>query len=239
MKQEMVRYYRTAERVDRYSPGDSTRKRGFAALYRRERPYFGRRVLDLACGGGILGFLLEDRGHTYVGVDINPDMLREARSAARRLHARARFLEGDIATLPIPGRFDTLTLLGNALSHLRADEAARLLATRRQNVHRGAYMILHYRDTVAVYYKGLWKSPYVETHKGARTVHRTQSIDWDTGVIQVRAKRRAAWSVDFTVKIWSPFITAALLADHGWVSVHRRAVPAHYSWVDVYRFGEE
>ena len=238
MKQEMVRYYRTAARVDRYSPGDSTRKRELAALYRRERPYFGARVLDLACGGGILGFLLEDRGHKYVGVDINPDMLGQARSAARRLHARVRFLEGDIATLPIAGRFDTLTLLGNALSHLRTDEFARLLATRRQNVHRGSYIILDYRDTVAMFYKGQWKSPYVETHKGARAVHRTRSIDWDTGVIHVRAKRRAAWSVDFTQKIWSPFITAALLADHGWVSVHRRAVPAHNSWIDVYRFAE-
>lgn len=236
MKQELVRYYRTAERVDRYSPGDPTRKRELSSLYRAERRFFGRRVLDLACGGGILGFLLEERGHKYVGVDINPDMLNQAIRVAERLRTRARFLQGDIATLPVPGRFDTLTILGNALSHLRADEFTRLLTTRRQNVHRGSFMILDYRDTVAMFYKGLWKSPYVEAHKGAKTVHRTRSIDWDTGVIHVRAKRRGAWSVDFTQKIWSPFVTAELLADHGWVSVHRRALPAHNSWIDVYRF---
>lgn len=233
---EIVSYYRTADRVERYLPGAVRRRRSLASIYRTERRYFGHRVLDLACGGGILGFLLEQEGHDYVGVDLNPDMIRAARSTARRLGSHCRFLRGDAASVTVPGPFDTVTLLGNALGHLRAEEYARLLSRLRICVRRGAHLIVDYRDTVAMFYRHLWQSPFVETHKGGTTTHRTRRVDFGTGEIHLRASRPGSWTVKFTQKIWSPFIVAAITADHGWELVERRRVPSWRGWRDVYRF---
>ena len=237
MTREILRYYRTAEGVARYSLGEPTRSQELAALFHAQRRYFGRRVLDLACGGGVLGFLLEKEGRECVGVDANPDMLREAGRAARDLGSHVRFLLGDATELRVTGRFDTVTILGNALSHLTAREFARLLGTRRRNVRRGSHLIVEYRDTVAMFARALWKSPYRETHKGGTTVHRTRSVDTTRGVIHVRARRGREWTVDFTQKIWSPFLVEALAVDHGWTLVRRQENRRQWSWTEVYRYG--
>ncbi len=233
---EMRRYYQTTERVERYAPGDRARERELASLYRSHRRFFGQRVLDLACGGGVLGAVLGRGDHQYVGVDINPEMLARAREAATRRTSTDRFLDGDVSRRAVPGTFDTLTLLGNALSHLTVEEFARLLRRRRRNVHRGSYLIVDYRDTVGMFYRGEWRTPYVETHKGERTFHRTQAVDLERGVIRIRARRPGAWTVEFTQKIWSPFLLDAIAHEHGWTRVSRRGVPNRQAWIDVYRF---
>jgi len=37
-----------------------------------DEPYF---LLDLGCGSGLSGSVLEDQGHTWVGIDISSAML--------------------------------------------------------------------------------------------------------------------------------------------------------------------
>ncbi|HUI38466.1 MAG TPA: class I SAM-dependent methyltransferase [Thermoplasmata archaeon] len=74
--------------------------------------------LDVACGTGRhLEFLR--RGHTAVGVDASPDMLRVAR---RRLPG-VRLVLGDMRTFRLNRRFDVVSCLFSAIGHLatRAD----------------------------------------------------------------------------------------------------------------------
>ena len=59
----------------------------------------GQRVLDVACGTGILARTAADRVRpdgTVVGVDINPDML----AVARRVRPEIEWRQGDAADLP-------------------------------------------------------------------------------------------------------------------------------------------
>src|SRR5712692_8769424 len=63
----------------------------------------GRRVLDVACGSGIVARLAAERvgaTGTVVGVDINPGMLAVARKTSRS--AEIEWREGNATALPLP-----------------------------------------------------------------------------------------------------------------------------------------
>ncbi len=60
-------------------------------------PQTGERIADLGCGPGILAPPMAERGAGFVGVDLSPRLIAEA----RRNHGRhGRFLVGDATRLP-------------------------------------------------------------------------------------------------------------------------------------------
>ncbi len=244
MDRGLIKAYRTAEDYRRYVVGNPERTRALGQFYRRHRRHFGRSVLDLACGGGILGSVLEPTGRRYVGIDFNPDMIREARNAAAARGSDQRFLLGDAVHARVPGRFDTLTLLGNSLGHLTALDMDELLRCRSANVHPGSTFLIDYRDVVGMFWRASWShGPYVQTHKRGKVVHRTRKVDLERGVIFLRARSASGrWSVDLTHTIWSPFILEAVMRARGWTLLHRSSgypgstdQPAIDYWEDVYR----
>jgi ubiquinone/menaquinone biosynthesis C-methylase UbiE len=86
------------------------------------------RVLDAACGTGVVARQLLDRGHEVVGVDVSAGMLARARTAA----PDAQFVVGDITGLPLPDAAVDHVVCSLALAHV-ADlhrffaEAARVM----------------------------------------------------------------------------------------------------------------
>ena len=80
----------------------------------------GCRVLDVACGTGVLVPYYLERGAVQVtGVDLSPEMIRLA--AAKCQDSRAAFLAGDVLALDL-GVFDRVVVL-NALPHYPDPEA--------------------------------------------------------------------------------------------------------------------
>lgn len=66
------------------------------------------RIADLGCGTGTLSLLLADAGHSVVGVDFSPEMVRLARAKAAG-RADVRFVEGDAAQPPLgPSSYDVV-----------------------------------------------------------------------------------------------------------------------------------
>lgn len=93
---------------------------GAAGLYHEFIDYYGevrsdilplipegtREVLEVGCGRGVTGRLIQERlGCRVTGVELNPVVAEEA---ARHLH---RVLQGDVETLDIDGRFDVVLAL--------------------------------------------------------------------------------------------------------------------------------
>jgi SAM-dependent methyltransferase len=74
----------------------------------------GSRVLDAGCGPGRVGAELFARGHTVVGVDVDPQLI----AAARADHPGPRWLVGDLADLDLPAQppFDAAVLAGNVMA---------------------------------------------------------------------------------------------------------------------------
>jgi SAM-dependent methyltransferase len=98
------------------NPGDEGGV-GAAGIYHEFIDYYGevrsdvlpflpegaREVLEVGCGRGVTGKLIQERlGCRVTGVELNPVAAREA---ARHLH---RVLQGDVQTLAIEGRFDAV-----------------------------------------------------------------------------------------------------------------------------------
>ena len=67
------------------------------------------RILDLGTGTGFFAFLLAAQGHEVTGIDLTPDMIREAERTAEALGIEASFYVMD-AEQPAfaPGSFDAL-----------------------------------------------------------------------------------------------------------------------------------
>jgi SAM-dependent methyltransferase len=93
------------------TPGELYEQHMIPAIFARWAPDLveavglrpGERVLDVACGTGIVTRLLPDRvGPTgrVVGLDINPGMLAAARTAAPQ--ALIEWLEGNVLGMPLP-----------------------------------------------------------------------------------------------------------------------------------------
>ena len=88
-------------------------------------PREGETVVDLGCGRG--GDVLRAAhrvgpGGLAIGVDANGSMIAEALARARNL-ARARFVRGDLAAVPLPGGRADVVVSNCAINHAR-DKAA-------------------------------------------------------------------------------------------------------------------
>ena len=93
----------------------------------------GERVLDVACGTGIIARLAAERvgpDGSVVGVDVAPDMIEVARSVSLPAGIEIHWRQGNAASLPVPdGSFDVV-LCQMALM-LFQDKAAALAEMRR------------------------------------------------------------------------------------------------------------
>lgn len=240
----LVKVYRTAEDYRRYSPDNPDRLNALRTLIRRHRRYFGRSVLDLACGGGALEMVLPPSIETYLGVDANPDMIREARNLPARHSNRRRFVLGDVGRARITVRFDTIALLGNSLGHLTVAEMEDLLRRRAANAHVGSTFLVDYRDLVAMFWNGTWSRAHLQTSARTDLTLRPRDLDLTSGRLQMQARPSSGrWNLVWDHAIWSPFILGAVMRGHGWRLVRRsaetaprRSAPPEY-YTDVYRLG--
>lgn len=85
----------------------------------------GSRVLDAGCGTGRVGAALHARGHTVVGVDVDPALV----AAADEDHPGPHWLVADLATLHLEEQpFDAAVLAGNVLVYVAAGTERDVLA---------------------------------------------------------------------------------------------------------------
>jgi SAM-dependent methyltransferase len=86
----------------------------------------GATILDVPCGGGIaLRGLRPGQRASWIGVDVEPAMLRRAeRRVARFPAVEARLIEGDMAALPLEDRIAELCLSYGGLHCVPNPDAA-------------------------------------------------------------------------------------------------------------------
>ena len=83
----------------------------------KERNIKNARILDLACGTGILAIELARNGHTVVGIDVSPDMINIARSKMNR-SLKVSFKVADMSRFKVKGEFDLVTCTFDSINYL-------------------------------------------------------------------------------------------------------------------------
>ena len=73
----------------------------------------GAVLLDVACGGGLLGPHLQGTGYMHVGVDLSASATRVARE-----HGMRYVVRGDVNALPFPDAFADVVVAGEILEHV-------------------------------------------------------------------------------------------------------------------------
>ncbi|TAM84507.1 MAG: class I SAM-dependent methyltransferase [Jatrophihabitans sp.] len=88
----------------------------------------GSRVLDAGCGPGRVGAALAARGHTVVGVDVDPELI----AAARADHPGPTWLVADLAEFDLgldeAERFDAAVLAGNVMTFVAPHSETQVLS---------------------------------------------------------------------------------------------------------------
>ena len=71
-----------------------------AELVRRASPRAGQRVLDVACGTGVVAVTVARLGARVTGLDLTPELLERARENARIAGVDIEWHQGDVEQLP-------------------------------------------------------------------------------------------------------------------------------------------
>lgn len=115
-------FLRTATRSSRYT------QREIAFLARNDLLAPGRRILDLACGGGRHSVAMAQQGAVVTGLDIGPAAVAAARRRAKRAGVDVEWLQGDLRRLPFKSQFHLVTFIFGCFTEMPRREAEAVLA---------------------------------------------------------------------------------------------------------------
>ncbi len=97
------------------------------------KKYAVKTVLDLTCGTSSQVLWLAKRGYEVTGSDINSNMLKIARSKAKKEKLNVKLLKGDMRTLQV-GKFDAVITIFNAVGHLTKVDFEKAMHTIHGNL---------------------------------------------------------------------------------------------------------
>jgi len=103
----------------------------------------GVRILDAGCGPGRVGAELAARGHTVVGVDVDPELI----AAAQVDHPGPTWLVADLAELDLasmgePTPFDAAILAGNVMAFVAPDTEVQVLTRVADHVRPDGVVVV-------------------------------------------------------------------------------------------------
>lgn len=110
-------------------------------LLARVRPRPAERLLDVACGTGVVARVAAEHGVRCTGVDLSPDMLVTARELAPDLE----WIHGDASALPLPDHSYDVVVCQQGLQFM-PDPAAAVREMRRVLVPGGRLLVAVWRD---------------------------------------------------------------------------------------------
>jgi SAM-dependent methyltransferase len=100
------------------------------------------RILDAGCGTGRVGGELSRRGHTVVGIDIDPELIE----AARADNPGATWQVADLADLQLDASpFDAAVVAGNVLVYVAPNSEPDVLAGIARHVRKDGVVVTGFR----------------------------------------------------------------------------------------------
>ncbi|MCL0098231.1 class I SAM-dependent methyltransferase, partial [Dehalococcoidia bacterium] len=91
------------------------------ALFDYLQPKQGEKVLDVACGSGILTFKIAEKGCHAYGIDISSDAINSAQYLAEREKISCEFKVSDAESLSFPDGYFDKVVCSSSLEHFQDD----------------------------------------------------------------------------------------------------------------------
>jgi SAM-dependent methyltransferase len=129
-------FLRTATRRQHYT------RREIAFLERSGLLVPGRRILDLACGGGRHSLAMARRGAVVTGIDLGPAAIATARRRARRAGLAIEFVQDDLRCLEYNAVFDVVTFLFGCFTEMPRSQAQDVLRRISRSLRPGGMFAL-------------------------------------------------------------------------------------------------
>ncbi|WP_229076653.1 trans-aconitate 2-methyltransferase [Actinoplanes sp. DH11] len=102
----------------------------------------GARILDAGCGTGRVGGRVAASGHTVVGVDLDPELIAEARAE----FPGVRWEVGDLAELSLGERFDVVVCAGNVMTFAAPSSREVILRRFREHLAEGGRAVVGFGE---------------------------------------------------------------------------------------------
>jgi 2-polyprenyl-3-methyl-5-hydroxy-6-metoxy-1,4-benzoquinol methylase len=129
-------FLRTATRREHYT------RREIAFLERSGLLVPGRRILDLACGGGRHSLAMAQQGAIVTGIDLGPAAIAAARRRARRAGLAVEFVQRDLRCLTYEAVFDAVTFIFGCFTEMPRDQAQDVLRGISRSLRPGGMFVL-------------------------------------------------------------------------------------------------
>ncbi len=124
-----------------------------------------KHLLDIGCATGELAFKLAQEGAIVTGIDLNDDLLEQAKS--KKNHPRLQFQKGDMLKLRNdfqPGQFNGVLCFGNTLVHLLSTGSIASMLEGVQTVLKpGGVFLLQILNYDYILDEKLTELPLIET----------------------------------------------------------------------------
>lgn len=131
-------YSKGANYYDAYTENNSKIINQF--LENTLKKYDVKTVLDLTCGTGSQVFWLIKHGYEVTGSDINSNMLKVAKSKAKKEKLDVKFIKEDMRDAQI-GKFDAVITIFNAIGHLTKPDFEKAMQNISTNLKEGGLYI--------------------------------------------------------------------------------------------------
>jgi SAM-dependent methyltransferase len=106
-----------------------------------ERSIVQARVLDIACGTGILAICLAESGHIVQGIDSSPEMISIAKSKSIGM-SNLSFEVQDMARFSVNGKFDLISCTFDSINYiLKPDDLKKMLGRVASALYQGGLFI--------------------------------------------------------------------------------------------------
>lgn len=127
----------------------------------------GKYILDIGCATGELGFHLATNGADVIGIDLNADLLSQAKE--NKIHSKLIFQQGNMLELEqdfATEKFDSVLCFGNTLVHLASEEQVLEMLKATQAVLKpGGQLLLQILNYDYIIEEQVSELPLIDTER--------------------------------------------------------------------------
>ncbi len=232
------RFYTLLESFDNYDPNSNVgnvKRDMWRQFLSRMRKLLGKKSLELACGGGILSFVLDELGLEVIGVDIQNEMIKRAKEYAAKIGSKAKFILGDIKNLDLGEKFDSIFIVGNSIVHFDIKEFEKILNVVKKHLNPNGVFLIEYSDFIWEIFNKSFESipPTIDKDK-YKVFYDPEKGCVSILIISKKIRDDLYEGEKYCYHLWTPWILESIMDKNRFVKIDRTYVNNN-TFIDVYR----